>query len=501
VASGRDTTPQVRAAAWLVAFLAALSTSEVEPFTSNQETYLVRAVARAREGAILNRDWFVRTRDPVPLFTRIAEPVVAAGPWAMWLVNAALGAAFLVALTQIACGAARRSPAREPGSVLGWVSLFGLIWVAVPGLLRSLVFDGLAGQRAFSEYLQPSNAGVLLVAAAWLALNRRSISAVLLGATSAWIHPTYALSSVLFTAGVCWADWRFGERRQSVASRGLAGLVAIAPPALVSMREFAPTSAAIAFRAGQVLVAERLPHHALIASWGNAEAVLRLAPIVVALAVIRGRQQALFIAWTALTLAATALVSVANRPQLLLLFPWRATVWLIPAAAALLLGHTIAILLKDRAKWILVCLGPLLAACSYRFVRGESHHGPDGDQGVALARKIQPSERRRWSLLVPVDWEAVRLNAPAAIYVDFKSHPYQDAEVLAWWDRVSLARAVYSPGDKGCGALSRLLEAEPRLGFVLAPASADLARCAPLSRADSDRDGILYCVRGRTSAE
>jgi hypothetical protein len=418
----------------------------------------------------------------------------------MWLVNAGLGAAFLVALAHIACGANRGSTARTGGSLLGWLSLFGLIWVAVPGLPRSLVFDGLAAQRAFSEYLQPSNAGVLLVAAAWLALARRSTLAMIVGATAAWIHPTYALSSLLFTAGVCWADFRSGERWQSVAYRGLAGLVAIAPPALASMREFAPTSAEIAFRAGHVLVAERMPHHALITSWGNAEALLRLAPIVLALAVIRGRPRVLLGAWASLAAAATALVSVANRPQLLLLFPWRATVWLIPASVALLLGHAIATALAARAKWLLVCLVPLLAACGYRFARGESHAGPDDRQGVALARKIEPGERQRWALLVPVDWEAVRLNAPAAVYVDFKSHPYKDIEVLAWWDRVTLARAVYAPGQ-GCAALHQLLEGEPRLGFVLAPASADLARCAPLVRADADRDGILYRVRGRTAVE
>jgi hypothetical protein len=143
----------------------------------------------------------------------------------------------------------------------------------------------------------------------------------------------------------------------------------------------------------------------------------------------------------------------------------------------------------------------LLVDCGYRFERGESHAGPDDRQGVALARKIEASERQRWTLLVPVDWEAVRLNAPAAIYVDFKSHPYKDTEVLAWWDRVTLARAVYAAGDQGCVALNRLLDGEPRLGFVLAPASADLARCAPLVRSDSDRDGILYRVRGRTTVQ
>jgi hypothetical protein len=491
-----------RATPWLVAFAAALSSTRVEQFTGNQETYLARAVALARGSGVLDADWFVRTADPVPVFTRLAAPLVAVGPWAISVANAALGAILLVALGNLARLGERRKSGREPSSLLGWVSGFALLWSAVPNSLRAVIFEGVADQRAYSVYLQPSNAGVLLVAAVWLALEGRSTLAVLLAAAAAWVHPTYALSSVVFSGGVGLVNARFGGRRRLGGFTAPIGLLAVLPPTLLSVHTFAPTTWALGLRAGQVLVTERMSHHALIAAWASLKALLCLVPIATALVVTRGRQRALLAAWVSLTLAVTALVLALGQPELLLLFPWRTTIWLVPASAALLFGHALAQLSEQRSKWLLACVCPLLISCSYDFARGRLCGAPEDRQGVALARKIPLGERQRWTLLVPVAWEGVRLNAPGAVYVDFKSHPYKDREVLEWQDRLLRAKSVYAQnGPAACRALHALLVREPRVGFVLAASPNDFTACSGLSIAARDADGSLYRVSGRTSAE
>jgi hypothetical protein len=491
-----------RATPWLLGFVAALSSTRVEQFTGNQETYLARAVALARANGVLDADWFVRTADPVPVFTRLAAPLVLLGPWAISFANAVFGAILLVALGNLARLGERRKSGREPSSLVAWVSAFALLWSAVPNSVRSVVFEGVADQRAYSVYLQPSNAGVLLVAAVWLALEGRCTLAVLLSAAAAWVHPTYALSSVLFSGGVGLVRARFGEGPRRGVLTALVGLVAVLPPTLLSVHTFAPSTWALALRASRVLVTERMSHHALIASWASLKALLCLGLIAAALLVTRGRQRALLAAWALLTLAVTALVLALGQPELLLLFPWRTTIWLVPASAALLFGQAFARVSKERSKWLLACVCPLVLSCSYGFARGRLRGAPEDRQGVALARKIPLSERQRWTLLVPVAWEGVRLNAPAAVYVDFKSHPYKDREVLEWRDRLLRAESVYAQnGPADCRALHALLQGEPRVGFVLGAPLTDFTACSGVSLAARDADGSLYRVSGRTSTE
>ena len=50
--------------------------------------------------------------------------------------------------------------------------------------------------------------------------------------------------------------------------------------------------------------------------------------------------------------------------------------------------------------------------------------------------------------LIAVDLQSFRLYTGAAIFVDFKSVPYQDEEVLEWHRRVMWAHGLY-PAEKG----------------------------------------------------
>jgi hypothetical protein len=51
--------------------------------------------------------------------------------------------------------------------------------------------------------------------------------------------------------------------------------------------------------------------------------------------------------------------------------------------------------------------------------------------------------------IIPVDLQRFRLYAGAPIFVDFKSIPYKDVDVIEWRDRLFLARSLYEQMDKG----------------------------------------------------
>ena len=61
--------------------------------------------------------------------------------------------------------------------------------------------------------------------------------------------------------------------------------------------------------------------------------------------------------------------------------------------------------------------------------------------------------------LMPIDLEWFRTETGAPIFVDWKTHPYKDREVLEWYERVNLARKFY--------ASKTAREAEDRLNVIL----------------------------------
>src|SRR5262245_35095556 len=70
---------------------------------------------------------------------------------------------------------------------------------------------------------------------------------------------------------------------------------------------------------------------------------------------------------------------------------------------------------------------------------------------------------------ISVDLQRFRLYTGAPIFVDFKSIPYQDQEVIDWWGRVGLAEELYRQPDWSAAGVRRVLAAA-RITHVVAPA-------------------------------
>ncbi len=166
-----------------------------------------------------------------------------------------------------------------------------------------------------------------------------------------------------------------------------------------------------------------------------------------------------------MTLAAlgTVAVIVTENPTLSLMFPWRITAVLVPVCTAVLLAK-----LAERTTWFRwpLSAGILAAAVlgavavyayhlGYREPEAENpaldsvaeHHEP-GEVYLVPARFPKPTAKRGVysnTFAEPPDPSAVvyfemarfRLRTAAALYVDFKSIPYKDVEVIQWHRRVA----------------------------------------------------------------
>jgi hypothetical protein len=329
----------------------------------------------------------------------------------------------------------------------------------------------LAGQYVLGAKFQPSTFGVFLLAAVVLFLADRLGWAVACLALAVNVHSTYLLPAGLLTAGFLAALLREGQVARALRLNGLALLVVL-PAVLYTWLMFAPTSPDEFAKAREILVNVRIPHHCRPGLWLDAIAVLQIGWFALSLVWARSARLLLTLAVPALLALALTLAQVlTDSTALALLFPWRISSILFPIATAVLLARlvqalpagvetrtvriasgAIVLLLAIGGGWIMAARQgfhvndeelPLL-----RFVRdtkqpGDVYFLPVGIPDLAastrgsLSSDFKPlAEKKTDQRVLSVDLQRFRLFTGAPIFVDFKSIPYQDTEVLEWYERL-----------------------------------------------------------------
>jgi hypothetical protein len=230
---------------------------------------------------------------------------------------------------------------------------------------------------------------------------------------------------------------------------------------LYIFRSFGTGAGTMAAEARQILVDFRIPHHTLVGTWLDATVFVKIVLILAALFVIR--RSALFrpllIAFG--TILALSLLQIRlNSNVLALLFPWRLSILLVPLATTFLLAEGLR-LLPDR-RWMDLALNSistiLILACFaiglLRFTLDLARKGDNLEQ--ALYHYVYAHNSAGETYLTPVKMQDFRLATGAPVYVDFKSIPYQDSDVLEWYRREQLADYFYKNND--CGLLDGLAQ-------------------------------------------
>jgi hypothetical protein len=160
--------------------------------------------------------------------------------------------------------------------------------------------------------------------------------------------------------------------------------------------------------------------------------------------------------------AAVLIVEVARIPSLAMMFPWRISVFLVSVATltvivslmrliAGVLRNVSAVSLPVAACLSLICVG----VGTYLTVGAPD---PASELAVQAVRVAQPSGVG----LIPLEEGTVRLNGPAAVYVDWKSHPYASADLAEWQRRIAMVKAA----ETDDGVFCRLIQQE-RVTWVM----------------------------------
>jgi hypothetical protein len=460
-------------------------------YYSNQNQYFLHGLAEADFG-FLRDDWLARTRDPIPLFSLlVAFTVRFLHPLAFHLYYALLMGVYAASL--FAVFVAVLGPVRARWRRYIFLALLVVVHSAVvrwasyhwlgqdyPWYLQS----GVAGQYVLGAVFQPSTFGVLLVAAvALFAWEHYLLTAIAVG-LAATLHPTYLLPGGLLVLGFLVALLTT-KRTLPAVTLGLLALVMVLPTVLFVVFTFGPTSPEEFALAQRIVADRRIPHHTRPDLWLDPIAVVQILWIFLGLSLIEPGRVRFALLFTAAAAVVLTVVQIMDRSTTLaLLFPWRISAVLMPVATTVILARLVGLLPDTRVRpslrWagiaaVLGCAAGGAWICLthqgyhsseeevalLEYVRTHASAGevyfipvrvPDRNKPSrgSLSSDFEPlADKKADGRVIPVDLQSFRLSTGVPIYVDFKSIPYKDTDVLEWNHRLGLAQKIQDALGKG----------------------------------------------------
>ena len=260
----------------------------------------------------------------------------------------------------------------------------------------------------------------------------------------------------------------FAQKRNLKAplALGLTTLLGVMPILILSLRTFSGTELWATDRSREILVSFRIPHHAIPAEWLDGSVIVKVAIVVTALYLARKTTVFHILFWPFLAAVLGTLLQIFTGSKILsLLFPWRVSTWLVPLSLGIVVISSLEKIwpfLQRRIQPGLLMLSGfvlvvLLAGAGFTktiLEYNEKKYSHDRAMMAFIEKKKSPGD----VYLIPLDMQDFRLETGAPAYVEFKSIPYKDIDVLVWYQRVSKAGSLYRAPMKrtGCQILAEL---------------------------------------------
>jgi hypothetical protein len=504
-----------------------LAYSQSPLFTSNQNQYFLHGLAQAGYG-YLHEDWLANTLDPTPVFSKFIEISWRVLPWQpiFYVYFSLLAGVFLFSLLGITDFIWKFSHSRlqQWGFITILIVLFSAgtryFFARLLGVQWEFLFDGgVAGQRLLGTVFQPSTFGVFLLLSIYQFLRGSSGWAVLSLLIAATFHPTYLLSAGILTA--IYMGLTFWETRQWRAPLviGLGALLGVSPILWHTIGTFGlgakgAYATQITDQARKILIEYRIPHHAIATEWLDGSVLVKLIFIGIALFILANihkpwrsplsRSIKLFhlVFWPSLVALTLTLVQIFTGNAILaLLFPWRLSTWLVPLATAVIVGwglHRLntRVCFHKIQSWmigfyaILILVFTVLGILKFQISWVDKHTLPDR----AMMAQVGTQKQSGQVYLIPLKMQDFRLETGAPAYVEFKSIPYLDQDVIEWHRRVDFARKIY---ERPRCRLVEELAAEEGVTHIVLPTDNPAGQCKQTNLLYQDSAYAIYAITAK----
>ncbi len=467
-------------------------------YADNQNTKFLHALADTGAG-FLREDWLARTKDGLPLFTRLLEAMLrTVGPNGFYAAAAITYIIFLfcalLIYQRIAKG--RQIPAH------GLPVFLGLMFViAMLTDVQQVVLAGFSEQYILGGYFQTADFGVFLIGAVVLFERRLLTPAIACILLAAAMHPGYVAPGAVLTVIVLLyeltqeADQKSGAKFTALVVSAI-GLIVLATMAYALKQLFAATDPQSQLEAAHVLTAVRIPRHADPWVWFNQNVIAQFALcLAAALLLSAGRLRFVLRLGLGALVVFTAIAFLPGTETYRLIAPWRISVVLVPLATIALCALVAArlddagIFRPDRLRLftlggagvVLFCAAVGTGFSAVKFRKAEP----------AFRDYVRANLAPGQQYLTPPSLHDFRLATGVPQYVTFKSHPYQDIEVLEWHKRLRVAQELYASARIDCERLQHLV-VEERLTHMLVTGKAPVVACGFAAKVFDDGGAKIY---------
>jgi hypothetical protein len=459
--------------------LFALAHTQSPLYYSNQNQYFLHGLAAAGLGDLKN-DWLANTKDPTPAFSLLIELAQRCRCIELF----SQGMFFLALVVYFVCLADLVHRLFGPIHLPAWSVLFTLLH---SGFVRSLSYQwlgedypwffnsGLANQYILGTGLQPSVVGVGLLVALNLYHRGYITWAVLFAAGLNNLHSTYLLGSALIITGILIAYTRETGWRKA-GGLGLLAVLCVCPVLAYNLWTFQPVNAGDFASAQAIIAWERIPHHTDPNRWLDICGVCQILGLAASVYFLRPTRLFAVVGIASLGMLGLSLLAYfTHHATLSLFFPWRLSAVFIPLVTAILCAKVVHMIfplkqqnipLRAWPAWLALVLLAVSGIAVYAlgwgyrevptedellvYVQGNCQPGdvymvpsrfppPATNRGV-FAATFRPAKLMTSSMF---DIQRFRLATGAAVYIDFKSIPYSDEEVLEWRRRVKWVEQLH----------------------------------------------------------
>lgn len=492
----------------------AISFEQLPLYTSNQNTYFAHGLANAGAGH-LETDWLAQTADPFPPFSTLVSLTARLfGENAFYLYQIILQGLYVYGILGIGSYLFRFE--RMGIQQFSFYALLALLysgWLTrllseLPGVWRlASYFDpnglltwGVAEQYIFGSYFQPSVFGAFIILSIYAFLRDKPFVAALLLALAATFHSTYLLSAAVLTCIYMAVIARTEKNYRKALLAGATALVCVAPLLIYNFLNFAPTTADLSAQAQSILVDYRIPHHTSVANWFGKSTVIQIAIVAVAIFLVRRTKLLPILLGSFLAAVFLTIVQMlTDSNSLALLFPWRLSVFLVPIASSILLAGLVSVIFQIRhltkiGKPLQAVIIVFAIALGYVGIRQTVTLFDTPRAGLSAVARFAANNYEPGNLyLIPPEMESFRLAARVPIFIDHKSHPYQDTEVIEWFGRVQIAQEFYAArGETACSILQELSE---EYGVTHVVSRIPITDCSLLQEEYQDANSTVYKVQ------
>lgn len=497
-------------------------------YEGNQNTKFLHGLADSGGFyRLLQEDWLANTADPLPVFSLLVNLTARVNENLFYVYYLLLFGVYVISLVGILSEYFKER--WNWGKSLAVFIILLLVhsrW-AVNLMQRGYKVDltllqyGVAGQYLLGDEFQNSTFGVLVLLSIYLFMRRRYVWSLLSLTVACLLHSAYLFSAawmvMAYLLVILVENYRgqggTGFNRLWSAARQpfLLGLMtlALAIPLVWYNQAYLPAaSPEISQQALGILVNLRIPHHALPEVWLHKYAYFQIGLML--LGVLLAFKNRLF-AVMAFLFGGGALFTLVQMLtgdlDLALLGPWRVSTLLVPLGLALLVGWVVRLFFdlplisKLPYAWLLLALALYV---SWFTVKKGWDIQQMNNTGFKVRRIEQVMDYVRDTkqpgdvVLVPpkeLEFDDFRLYTGVPIFINWKSHPYRDVEVLEWYQRVGRADDFYDAAPpRKCALLGGLL-ADYRITHVVIKGKEAALNCPTVQETFRSEKYAVYRVQ------